>query len=70
MTSCSPALFSTVQTSTTPSWSDGVIRVVQGGLIQLRGLYEPPSEWMRTDPSALSMIARVASGRCAVSRPT
>ena len=30
-----PALFSTVQTSTTPSWSDGVIRMVQGGLIQL-----------------------------------
>ncbi len=38
MTSCSPALFSTVQTSTVPSSSDATMRVVHGGLIQLSGL--------------------------------
>ena len=44
-------------------------RTVQGGDIQLRGLYDPPSECTSTDPSALIIRTRVAIGRWAVSRP-
>jgi hypothetical protein len=40
-----------------------------GGLIQLSGLYEPPSECTSTLPSALTSSNLVASGRWAVSRP-
>ena len=38
--------------------------------IQLSGLQAPPSAWMATQPSALTMISRVAGGRWAVSRPS
>ena len=41
-----------------------------GGDIQFSGLYEPPSECTSTEPSALTMSRRRASGRWAVSRPT
>ena len=61
--SCSPALLVTVQVSS-------VSTSEHGGLIQFSGLYEPPSEWTRTEPSALTTSSRVASGRWAVSRPT
>ena len=62
MTSRSPALFSTVQ-------RPGSAASQHGGDIQFSGLYEPPSEWMSTDPSALTSNNRRAGGRCAVSRP-
>ena len=42
---------------------------LHGGLIQLSGLYEPPSECTSTEPSALTRSSRAASGRWAVSRP-
>jgi len=42
---------------------------LHGGDIQFSGLYEPLSAWIRTVPSALIMIKRVAMGRWAVSRP-
>ena len=42
---------------------------VQGGLIQLSGLYARSSAWIETDPSALTRMSRVAIGRWAVSRP-
>ena len=40
-----------------------------GAFIQLSGLYAPPSAWMATQPSALTMSKRVAMGRWALSRP-
>ena len=42
---------------------------VFGAFIQLSGLYAPPSAWIATHPSAFTMISRIASGRCADSRP-
>jgi hypothetical protein len=63
MTSCSPALFVTVQT---PSAST----VLHGGLIHISGLYARSSAWIDTLPSALTSSSRVAIGRWAVSRPT
>ena len=42
---------------------------VQGGDIQLRGLYARSSAWIETLPSALTRIRRGAEGRWAVSRP-
>ena len=42
---------------------------VFGAFIQLSGLYAPPSLWIATQPSALTMISRTASGRWASSRP-
>ena len=63
ISSRSPALFTTVHNSS-------VTVSVQGGLIQLSGLYEPPSECTSTDPSAFTSSNRVAEGRWAVSRPT
>ena len=41
---------------------------LHGGDIQFSG-QEPPSEWMRTEPSFLTMMTRLAIGRWAVSRP-
>ncbi len=38
-------------------------------LYQLSGLEALPSEWMARVPSAFTMMSRVASGKCAVSRP-
>mgnify|MGYP006962127042 CR=1 FL=1 len=40
-----------------------------GAFIQLSGLKAPPSAWMATQPSALTMMRRTASGKCATSRP-
>ena len=40
-----------------------------GGDIQFSGLYDPPSEWTSTDPSALTRSSRSAEARDAVSRP-
>ena len=63
----------TVQISVNPAWAWSSLGSptlsVHGGDIQLRGLYDPPSEWTRTLPSALSMRTLVARGRCADSRP-
>jgi hypothetical protein len=42
---------------------------VFGAFIQFSGLYAPPSAWTATQPSALTMISRVASGRWADRRP-
>ena len=36
---------------------------LHGGDIQFSGLYEPPSEWTSTEPSALTMSSRRADGR-------
>ena len=55
--------------STAAVVGDALDRAVHGGDIQFSGLYEPPSECTSTDPSALTMISRVAIGRWAVSRP-
>jgi len=63
----SSVLLVTVQ-SATPS-SVVPSRRVHGGDIQFSGLYEPPSEWTSTEPSALIISTRVAIGRWAVSRP-
>jgi hypothetical protein len=41
----------------------------EGSLYQFKGFEAFPSEWMARVPSALTMISRVASGRCAVRRP-
>ena len=43
--------------------------ITVGGVIQFSGLYPPASACTSTEPSALTMISRSASGRCAVSRP-
>ena len=43
---------------------------LHGGDIQFSGLYEPESECTSTDPSALTISSRRASGRWAVSLPT
>ena len=45
------------------------METVHGAVIQFSGLYEPPSEWMSTDPSPLSMMTRLAGSRWALSRP-
>ena len=42
---------------------------VLGAFIQFSGLYAPPSAWIATQPSAFTMISRMASGRWADSRP-
>src|SRR5687768_9437590 len=47
--------------------SDSSIAV--GGVIQLSGLYPPASACTRTEPSALSISSRSASGRTALRRP-
>src|SRR5690606_28878655 len=51
------------------SWDGSSSLSVHGGLIQLSGLYEPPSECRSTEPSALTSTSRVASGRLASRRP-
>ncbi len=66
MINFSPALFTTVQT---PSVSSAPTFSVQGGDIQLRGLYALSSAWIETLPSALTRMRRGAEGRWAVSRP-
>ena len=62
------SVFEVTVHSTAPS-SVAPSRRVHGGDIQFSGLYEPPSEWTSTEPSALIISTRVAIGRCAVSRP-
>src|SRR3954451_22322281 len=62
MISCSPALLVTVHCR-----SDSTR--LHGGLIQFSGLYEPPSECTRTEPSAFTSSNRVASGRGGGNRP-
>lgn len=66
MISFSPALFTTVQI---PAVSSVPSLRVQGGDIQLRGLYALSSAWIDTLPSAFTRIRRGAEGRWAVSRP-
>ena len=65
--------FVTVQISVMPAarWSSSGADAVKtaGGLIQLSGLYEPPSECTRIEPSAFSMSTRGESGRWAERRP-
>ena len=41
----------------------------QGGDIQFSGLYQPPSECTRTEPSALIMMSLVAGASRADRRP-
>ena len=60
--SSSPALLTTRQTP-------GASSMRQGGLIQFSGLYARSSACTDTEPSALTISSRVATGRCAVSRP-
>jgi hypothetical protein len=64
----------TTHTPVTPTAASSAVgwvsAMAHGGDIQLSGLYDPPSLWTRTEPSALTMSSRVASGRCAVSRPS
>ena len=52
------------------SQASSPVTSVFGAFIQFSGLYAPPSAWMATQPSALTMISRTASGRCADSRPS
>ena len=52
------------------SHASSPVTSVLGAFIQFNGLYAPPSAWMATQPSALTMISRTASGRCADSRPS
>ena len=54
--SVSPALLVTVHLS-------GCSVSRHGGDIQFSGLYEPPSECTRTEPSALTISSRRADGR-------
>ena len=61
--SSSPALLTTRQTP-------GASSMRHGGLIQLSGLYARSSAWIDTDPSALTINSRVATGRWADNRPT
>ena len=57
----------TVQTAWPRSSIDSL--TVLGAFIQLSGLYAPPSAWIATQPSALTMMRRGAGGRWASSRP-
>ena len=43
--------------------------IAVGGVIQFSGLYPPASACTSTEPSALRMISRSASGRWADRRP-
>ena len=43
--------------------------IAVGAVIQFSGLKPPASSWTRTEPSALRMSRRTASGRTAVRRP-
>ena len=52
----------------TTQWSPRSTSVF-GAFIQFNGLYAPPSAWIATQPSAFTMINRVASGRWASRRP-
>jgi hypothetical protein len=61
MVNVSPALFSTVQIAA--AFSASAIRTAHGGDIQFSGLYDPPSLWTKTEPSALIISTRVANGR-------
>jgi hypothetical protein len=61
--SWSPVFFEVTVHSVAPSTT------VHGGVIQLRGLYDPPSACTSTLPSAFHMSRRVAMGKWAESRP-
>ncbi len=54
--SSSPALFVTLQMSSSSI-------SLHGGDIQFSGLYEPPSAWISTEPSAFTISSRGAIGR-------
>src|SRR5262249_12509905 len=62
--SSTSSVFCLRTTRTSPSSS-----VTAGPVIQFRGLYPPASSCTRTEPSALRISSRTASGSTAVRRP-